>query len=350
MPRTGKISRTAIILTTCAIAVVVLLVLTALYLLAPVHTAQMTGTARFGGTDTPKRYAETVLSLADHGVDGKSKRYAKAKGEALEAAEEAETREELYDVLDKAVKAAGGKHSALLKPEDEKPVNPNLPPEQATEPVALTLPGDLEVEIIGGWGLIDVPPLAEDTDREEYAHTLATEIAKARGIGVCSAIVDLRGTTGTDIYPILSGLSVLVPDGPAFYTVTRDREGSVMVKGNTVKGEDLVGENVGKWTTTLAVLVDENTTLAGETALLALNGAKNMRSFGAPTAGYTAENRVYNFPDGSQLVLTKTEVMDREEKVYGDRPIKPDEIREDDPMKAAKAWIYNTTGCGWIEE
>ena len=349
MPRTGKISRTGIIIATSAVAVVALLALLVLYLLAPVHSAQMTGTARFGGTDTPKRYAETVLSLADHGVNGDSKEYEKAKEEALEAAEDAESREELYDVLDKAIKAAGGKHSGLLKPEDDKPENPDLP-EQKSKPKELTLPDDLEVEIEGGWAFVNVPPLAENTDREEYARTLATELVKARGTGVCSAIVDLRGTTGGDIVPILGGLSIFVPNGPAYYTVTRDREASVMVSGTSVKGEDLVNEDVGKWESTVAVLVDDTTAFAGEAALLALSGLENAQSFGEPTAGYTSTHRVFNFPDGSQMVIAMSNAVDAEENEYGDKPIKPDEIHEDDPMKAAKAWIYETTGCGWIED
>lgn len=344
MPRTGKISRTGIIIATSVVAVVVLLALLVLYLLAPVHSAQITGTARFGGTDTPKRYAKTVLSLADHGVNGNSDEYAKAKEEALEAAEDADSRAELYDVLDKAVKAAGGKHSGLLKPEDEKPDNPDLP-KLKSKPKELTLPEDLEMEIDGGRAIFRVASLTEGTAREEYATALATELAKARDIGVCSAIVDLRGTSSADVNATLAGLSPLLPDGPALYTVTRDRESSIVINGTTVKGENLVAEDLGEWETPVAVLLDNETAFAGEAAALALSGLEDSRSFGARTAGYTASNRVYKFPDGSELVISLSYAMDADENVYGDKPITPDQVLEKDPLEAAKEWIWQASGC-----
>ena len=40
----------------------------AAYAYGPTATAMFTGTARFMGTDTPKRYTKTVLDLADQGI------------------------------------------------------------------------------------------------------------------------------------------------------------------------------------------------------------------------------------------------------------------------------------------
>ena len=89
---------------------------TALYVYGPTATAMYTGNARFFGTDTPKRYASTVLDLASQGIYADSAEFAEASAAAREEAKHAETLEDIRPALDKAVHAAGGKHSKMLTP------------------------------------------------------------------------------------------------------------------------------------------------------------------------------------------------------------------------------------------
>jgi C-terminal processing protease CtpA/Prc len=70
---------------------------------------------------------------------------------------------------------------------------------------------------------------------------------------------------------------------------------------------------------------------------------ENAVSFGQPTAGYASANTVYDFPDGSYLMLTIAQDMDRNGDIYGDEPVEPDHI-VDDAMGSAQAWL-SEHGC-----
>src|SRR5699024_11286028 len=70
---------------------------------------------------------------------------------------------------------------------------------------------------------------------------------------------------------------------------------------------------------------------------------ENAVSFSQPTAGYATANAVYDFPDGSYLMLTIAQDMDRNGEVYGDSPIAPDHV-VDDELAAAQTWL-SRQGC-----
>lgn len=46
------------------------------------------------------------------------------------------------------------------------------------------------------------------------------------------------------------------------------------------------------------------TASSGEALTLCFRGLENTRTFGAPTAGYTSVNMLYNMYDGAQMYLT----------------------------------------------
>lgn len=61
------------------------------YFYGPTLTAMTTGSARFLGTDSPKRYTSTVLSLAEQGIYADSKEFADAAEHARAAAKQADS-------------------------------------------------------------------------------------------------------------------------------------------------------------------------------------------------------------------------------------------------------------------
>lgn len=318
-----------------ALALVLLVLATiAFYLSGPTLTAKLTGTARFLGTDTPKRYAETVLDLADLGVYADSPEYSASRSAALEAASSAESREELYPLLDTAVNAAGGKHSALLRPGEE-----NASAEVTDSPVG--------VEMDGQVAIATVPAISRHDDGQRYADVLGTGLAAARDGAACGAIVDLRGNTGGNMYPMLAGLSPLLPDGPAFFFQFSAGQMAVEIDGNSVSGAGTtLSDPAGKWDAPVAVLVDENTGSSGEATMLAFRGLDRSRSFGSPTAGYASSNSAFDFPDGSTLVITQAWDKARTGEVFGEDPVPPDtDIRPDSAMPAAKEWLRAEHGC-----
>lgn len=77
---------------------------------------------------------------------------------------------------------------------------------------------------------------------------------------------------------------------------------------------------------------------SGEATLLTFRGLDNVRTFGAPTAGYASANKPFDMPDGSELILTTGCDVARTGEVFCDDPIAPD-VPTHTPMEDALAWL-----------
>ncbi|MGO1573677.1 S41 family peptidase [Corynebacterium casei] len=305
-------------------------VLAAVYFLGPTMGAMFTGKAIFLGHDSPKRYGNAVLTLAEtQGIYADSEEFARAKVEAQAAIESADSRDELYEPLKKAVKAAGGKHSNLVTPDQSAEVDESI--ETAEQP---------SIDSQGGIVTVKVPGVNRNADVQGYADTIAAGVEDA----TCVA-VDLRGNGGGDMGPMLAGLSPLLPDGDALFFHSAMGDTPVTVDGTSTTGGGTALSVDAKKNTNIpiAVLVDEGTASSGEATMLAFKGLENAVSFGQPTAGYASANTVYDFPDDSYLMLTIAQDMDRNGDIYGDEPVEPDHI-VDDAMGSAQAWL-SEHGC-----
>ena len=77
--------------------------------------------------------------------------------------------------------------------------------------------------------------------------------------------------------------------------------------------------------------------------MLSFRGLDYSRSFGQPTAGYASANTVYDYPDGSELMLTMAKDKARTGEEFMDDPVQPDE-HSDEPEQAAREWLAQR-GC-----
>lgn len=300
------------------------------YVYGPTVTAMFTGTAKFMGTDTPKRYTSTVLDLAEQGIYADSPEFSEASTKAREAAKQADSLDDIRPLLNDAVQAAGGKHSRLIDPDVEQEYA-----ELESKPAAVERNGDI------AWAT--VPGVGRHDDGQHYADTLAKGLTAARDSGACGAVVDLRGNDGGDMGPMLAGVSPLLPDGTALEFVSNAYSSPVTIEGNGVRGGGSpTTTSGGKWDAPVAVLVDGDTASSAEATMLAFRGLDNSRSFGAPTAGYASANMVYDFPDGSALMLTIAKDKARTGEIFSEDPIQPDKPGDED---AALAWLAEEHGC-----
>ena len=300
------------------------------YVYGPTVTAMFTGTAKFMGTDTPKRYTSTVLDLAEQGIYADSPEFSEASTKAREAAKQADSLDDIRPLLNDAVQAAGGKHSRLIDPDVEQEYA-----ELESKPAAVERNGDI------AWAT--VPGVGRHDDGQHYADTLAKGLTAARDSGACGAVVDLRGNDGGDMGPMLAGVSPLLPDGTALEFVSNAYSSPVTIEGNGVRGGGSpTTTSGGKWDAPVAVLVDGDTASSAEATMLAFRGLDNSRSFGAPTAGYASANMVYDFPDGSALMLTIAKDKARTGEIFSEDPIQPDEPGDED---AVLAWLAEEHGC-----
>lgn len=319
---------------------VVIVAAVAMYFYGPAVTAMTTGTARFVGTDSPKRYTSTVLQLAEQGIYSDSEEFSAASEHAKDVAKKADSVDEVREDLNNAVRAAGGKHSRLISPDEKQQrVDDENAEDGASEPT---------VNVESAVAIATVPGIHRDDDVQSYADELSNGLTQARDNGACGAIVDLQTNDGGDMGPMLAGLSPIIPDGTAIEFVASGNAMPVKVEGNSVSGGGTpLSTTGGKWDAPTAVLVSDATASSGEATMLSFRGLDNSRSFGTPTAGFASANNVYEFPDGSELMLTTARNRDRTGQTYAEDPIEPDTKTgsSDAALAAAKTWLREEHGC-----
>jgi C-terminal processing protease CtpA/Prc len=185
----------------------------------------------------------------------------------------------------------------------------------------------------------------EDTGRQ-YTAELKLGLTTMDKQPLCGWIVDLRENGGGNMWPMLQGLDPLLGKGPFGYFVARQGVITPWVRTpggvfpTTVPMPDSTPSfPLAHKDAPLAVLIGPQTSSSGEMTALALIGRSGVRTFGAPSAGFTTANVPYPLTDGAFLVITETTVRDRSGKDYKG-PIIPDEqVAILDAERAASEWL-----------
>jgi carboxyl-terminal processing protease len=174
-------------------------------------------------------------------------------------------------------------------------------------------------------------------------------------------IVDLRGNTGGNMWPMLTGIGPILGDGPAgsfvaadgnitwFYqdgkTGTRNPGGVETVSLNLDEEPALRTPSPAP----VAVLVDSSTASSAEAITIAFHGRPDTRFFGTHTAGKSTAVQPFKLDDGAELYLTTAIDADRSGKSYPDG-FTPDQIvsvsgssmpqeNNDAVIQAAQSWL-----------
>lgn len=290
---------------------------------------------------SPSRYVELTVSMLDGGYYADSDEWRTERARVLAATEGVTDYAVLHAELKKATKIAGGKHSFFLTPEeagtvDEESTTGFEAPGVATDAGVTTL--TLPAFGAAGQGL-----------QQEYADTLANGIREAAPT-TCGWIIDLRSNGGGNMYPMLSGLAPLLPNGPAmsFESAGGERtpvmvhdDGIGVGPGTEIK-IDATDKVIGH---PLAVLFSNRTASSGEAVATVFRGLSGAASFGTETAGYTSGNSVMPLPDGAKLILTRGVYIDRNGVNLNEEPMQPDHVTSvDEAPAAALRWIRDQ-GC-----
>ncbi len=175
-------------------------------------------------------------------------------------------------------------------------------------------------------------------------------------------IVDLRGNTGGNMWPMLTGIGPILGDGAVgsfvaaggsvtwFYkdgeTGTRNPAGLETVSLTLQEGP------VMSPTAPVAVLVDGSTASSAEAIAIAFHGRPVTRFFGTKTAGKSTAVQPFKLDDGAELYLTTAIDADRTGQAFPDG-FTPDEVfpaiatmpqESSDPVVlAAQTWLVAST-------
>jgi C-terminal processing protease CtpA/Prc len=206
-------------------------------------------------------------------------------------------------------------------------------------------------------GYVHVPAVMGAGERA-YADSLRGAVrALASDAPPCGWIVDLRGNTGGNMWPMLAGLGPVVGPGRlgAFVDASGDRQpwfyeegraGVVALGGWYKVGAADVETAPHRFDPPhppVAVLTDDRTASSGEAVAVAFRERPNARSFGAPTMGLTTGNQLLRLADGARLFVTSSVYADRTGRVYGG-PLVPD-VLTTEPEADARTWLAQQPGC-----
>ncbi len=281
------------------------------------------------GCQSPEeQYVRKAVKLMDkHGLFAEGPAWEQTRAAALEA--RPGSKEEAYEIARTALKVAGGKHSFISTVESQQE---SATEDKETEPSVTTLDD--------GILLIVLPHFSGQSadENQRYAKVVLDALPEAdapEADAPKGVVIDLRGNTGGNMYPMIAAIHRFLPDDNILRFKTRKFTMPVM--------KDMVLRNVGlsarpALDCPVALLTDEWTASSGEAVLLCFRGLEKARTFGAPTAGYASANAPYPMPDGSQLVLTTGCDMARTGEIFCDDPIAPD-VTTDNPLEDALLWL-----------
>ncbi|MFC8709508.1 S41 family peptidase [Streptomyces sp. NPDC057197] len=257
-----------------------------------------------------------------------------------------------YEAIEVALSRLGDRHSQFWDPAQAKAqLDPSATP--AEPPRSRSLGHGVGYLALPG---VDGAQKTYDT----YVRQGRDAVARTDRAGACGWVVDLRGSTGGGMWPVLAVAGPVLGDGTVGAFVDADGKKSVWSVKDGTPYQDGTSADWGaakplaQATPPVAVLTGGATRSAGEAVVIAFHGRPHTRFFGEPTQGLPTGNASYPLPDGALLLLTGAREADRTGRVY-DGPIPPDEevVRDprpaardrDDPLDAARAWLLAQEGC-----
>ena len=262
----------------------------------------VTSCSLFDNQDTHPGYVRHCIRIMDrHGLYSDTPEWKARKKEFLAAADTVSTLGWANYLVYQAAQVAGGKHSALMAPVRDTVNYPEFAPEARM--------------LEGGIAYVKLPEHSgAQVSDSLYAYSVLhflQEHSSAAGV-----VIDLRDNTGGNMYPMISAVSPLLPDG-------------------------VILQFKGKKRTPVAILTNDMTASSGEATLLCFRGLDNTKTFGSPTAGFASANQPFPLKNGYSLALTTGCDVARTGEVFCDDPIAPD-VETETPLEDAISWIQST--------
>ncbi len=270
----------------------------------------------------------------------------------LEQAGNARTTRDTYPAIRFAITLLGDNHSFFREPGTGGP----------SGGVANATSADPEAALLEGvWGYVLVPAFSGGgMDADDLAQRYHRLIEGVDTLGACGWVVDLRGNTGGNMWPMVAGVGPIVGEGVLGLFVDPDSvvstwtysAGRSELDGATITRVGAPYELLNP-DPPVAVLTDSLTASSGEATTIAFRGRSDARSFGRPTRGISTANRAFGLSDGARLFLTVSTMADRTGQLYGQEVV-PDvdvpgartgDADTDDALAVAVGWLGTHPAC-----
>lgn len=267
----------------------------------------------------------------------------------------AQTPDDIHPVIDAALDRLGDNHSFFQRP-------PGQPASRGTSPASSgPLRADPTSQLLEpGVGYVDVPAFSGGGAVADSLAVMYHQLIESVDTmsTVCRWVVDVRGNTGGNMWPMIAGLGpILGEDTVGFFVDPDTVSSSWFYDGGQAGIENIVVATADPAYAlaslpNVAVLHDSLTASSGEAVAVAFRGRDATRSFGAETWGVSTANAAFPLSDGAVIFLTVSTMADRTGALYG-LELVPDEavagnktgVRATDAaLDAAVIWL-NDQAC-----
>ncbi len=277
-----------------------------------------------------ERYGKDALAtIGKNGIYSGSDEWKSTYEECLKMIENAESYEDTYPAIKKALSVCGGKHSMLMTKSESQSTSDSYDEVLPT----VSLDGDIAI--------IKLPDFLGTAEAGRKYAKVAEDFIHENRDKIKGVVLDLRGNTGGDMGPMATAVSSLLPDGELMYYHYRSYDVPVTLKDGVISNAGTGGKSLypdEKLKVPVAILTDGMTASSGEALTLCFRGLENVKTFGAPTAGYTSVNMLYSLYDGAQMYLTVAFDKTRTGEIFKETSIEPD-VATDSPLEAALEWL-----------
>lgn len=187
-------------------------------------------------------------------------------------------------------------------------------------------------------------------EADAFANAVQQTIANADREVLAGWIVDVRGNTGGNMWPMIAGVGPVLGEGVVGYFIDpvgveipfEYRNGASWENGTLAQRVD-APYRLRRESPRVAVLFDGATASSGEAVVVAFQRRADTRTFGAVTCGLSTANEAYPMSDGATLLLTVAVMADRTKFQYG-HAIAPDEAQTDPRATEQRAIEWLRTG------
>lgn len=315
--------------------------------------------------DLVKKYIDSAIYfMQEKSLYGKNINWIKIKDSALLLAKDAQTIKEAFPAVAYAFKQLKDSHGMIANEDTFYRLPPHINFDSVLSPAIKQafLKGP---KIVTGFAAdkiayLRIPSMNIQSQEaiDKRANMLRDSLCKLLATNPRGIIIDLRLNGGGNSAPMITGISPLFKKQLLGYGV--DRNGKT-ISATKLKDGILVDEKnqpmvnikntcVPAANIPIAVLIGPATASSGEILAVFLKQQKNVKTFGAPTAGFCNATEGFLFMEQKGYVLlTVNRIADGSKHIYSDMLVKPDaavtgeenyeNIAVDAAVTAAVNWI-----------
>lgn len=286
-----------------------------------------------------REYLEHALQIMEAEALNRGKvDWEQIRADAFVAAAGAKSTSDTHSAVTAAVWALNDNHSRFIPPVSA------LPEELRMVMAAQTSAEPEARRINKRVGYVRVPAFS-GPNPTEFAEAIAELVFEVDALDVCAWVVDVRGNTGGNMWPMLQGLYPILGEGVPGYFVGADESWTPW----SIDTEVIGARTLARGEPAVAVLHDGETASSGEAVVVAFRGRPQTRSFGQGTAGLSTANKTIVMADGAKMLLAVSVFADRNRDTYG-TVIAPDELLPEDApeeqvLAIAEDWIHQQPSC-----